>query len=369
MDKKALIAQGRQMMRICNSCRYCEGLCAVWRSMEYRREFVEADLNYLANLCHDCSECYYACQYAPPHEWDINPPLTFARLRTHSYEKYAWPRSIASAFRANGLVVSLVTALALIGVIFGIVQVRGQGALWGAVAGGNFYEIVSHNGLVTLFGVVGVLSLAVLAVGVARFAADIDENLGDLLSPATLKVALKESLALEYLDGGGWGCSYPDEESSPVRRWLHHFTFYGFMLCLAATTVGFIYDFGFGWQAPYGYLSLPVVLGTLGGIGLLVGPGGLLFFKYRRNREISDDNHSGMDSSFLVLLVLASLSGLMLLLFRETSGLGILFAVHLGLVMSLFLTAPYSKFVHGIYRFLAIAKYALERKRAQAKGG
>lgn len=369
MDNKELIAQGQQMMRICNSCRYCEGLCAVWRSMEYRREFAEGDLNYLANLCHDCSECYFACQYAPPHEWEINPPLTFARFRTYSYEKYAWPKPIASAFRANGLVVSLVTALALIGVVFGIVQVRGQGVMWKAVEGGNFYEIVSHNALVALFGVVGVLSVAVLAVGVGRFIKDINEKLSELLSPATLKMTLKETLALEYLDGGGWGCSYPDEKSSSVRRWLHHFTFYGFLLCLAATTVGFIYDFVFGWQAPYEYLSLPVVLGTLGGIGLLVGPGGLLFFKYRRNREITDENHSGMDSSFLVLLLLASVSGLLLLLLRETSALGILFAIHLGLVMSLFLTAPYSKFVHGVYRFLAIAKYALERKRTQATGG
>ena len=368
MDKKELMVQGQQMMRICNSCRYCEGLCAVWRSMEYRREFEEGDLNYLANLCHDCTECYYACQYAPPHEWEINPPLTFAKIRTASYEKYAWPRPIASAFRANGLVVSLVTSLALVSVIFAIVQVNGQGALWEAVAGGNFYEIVSHNSLVTLFGIVGALSLAVLAVGVARFLKDINEKLGELLRPATLKVALKESLGLEYLDGGGWGCSYPDDESSPVRRWLHHFTFYGFLLCLAATTVGFIYDFVFDWQAPYAYLSLPVLLGTVGGIGLLVGPVGLLFLKYQRNRDISDDNHSGMDSSFLVLLVLASLSGLLLLFFRETGYLGILFAVHLGIVMALFITAAYSKFVHGIYRFLAIAKYALERKRKQTIG-
>ena len=65
--EKDLLAQGENLMRICNSCRYCEGFCAVWRAMEYRREFPAGDLNYLANLCHDCQECYYACQYAPPH--------------------------------------------------------------------------------------------------------------------------------------------------------------------------------------------------------------------------------------------------------------------------------------------------------------
>ena len=368
MDNKELMVQGQHMMRICNACRYCEGLCAVWRSMEYRREFPEGDLNYLANLCHDCTECYYACQYAPPHEWDLNPPLTFARIRTSSYEKYAWPRGLASAFRANGLVVSLVTVLALVGVLFGIVGVQGQDSMWTAIPGGDFYKIVSHNALVTLFGIVGALSLTALCVGMVRFLNDIDEKFIDLMTPSVVAQTVKEVINLKYLDGGGWGCSYPDDESSPLRRWLHHCTFYGFLFCLAATTVGFIYDFVFGWPAPYGYLSLPVVLGTVGGVGLLIGPLGLLFFKFRRNRDISDDNHSGMDSSFLVLLLLASGSGLLLLFFRETSALGLLFAVHLGIIMSFFLAAPYSKFVHGIYRFLAIGKYVLERKREQTIG-
>ena len=368
MDRKELITQGQQMMRICNSCRYCEGLCAVWRSMEYRREFSEGDLNYLANLCHDCSECYYACQYAPPHEWNINPPQTFAKLRTYSYEKYAWPGIIASAFRANGIVVYLVTALGLAGFILGIVLTQGNEALWGAVSGGNFYEIVSHDTMVGLFGLTGLLIILVLAVGLFRFLADIKEKLGELISPSTLGVTLKEALSLEYLDGGGWGCAYPKDEASPVRSWLHHCIFYGFLLCLAATTVGFIYDFVFDWQAPYDYTSLPVLLGTAGGLGLLIGPIGLLYFKMSRDPEVADDSRTGMDSSFLVLLALISLSGLLLLLFRSTAAIGLLLAVHLGFVLAFFVIAPYSKFVHGIYRFFAIAKYARERKRKQSIG-
>ena len=369
MNSDELLVQGQQMMRICNSCRYCEGLCAVWRSMEYRREFSEGDLNYLANLCHDCTECYYACQYAPPHDWAINPPLTFARIRTDSYEKYAWPKGLASAFRANGLVVSLVTVLGLITFILGIAQIQGRANMFRTIAGGDFYQVVSHDAMVVLFGLVGLLSVGALSVGVARFVADMDEKFSSLMQPRVMLDTIKETINLKYLDGGGWGCSYPDDERSPVRRWLHHFTFYGFLLCVAATTVGFIYDFVFNWPAPYEFLSLPVILGTLGGIGLLIGPVGLLSFKFRRNRDISDDNHSGMDSSFLVLLALASGSGLLLLFFRETSALAILLAIHLGIVMGFFLTAPYSKFVHGIYRFLAIGKYVLERRREKTIGG
>ena len=49
MLDKALKHEGQEMMRICNSCRYCEGYCAVWPAMEYRRSFPSSDLIYLAN--------------------------------------------------------------------------------------------------------------------------------------------------------------------------------------------------------------------------------------------------------------------------------------------------------------------------------
>ena len=40
-----------------------------------------------------------------------------------------------------------------------------------------------------------------------------------------------------------------------------------------------------------------------------------------------------------------------------------LLCVHLGVVLALFLSLPYGKFVHGLYRFLALVKYAAERKQ------
>jgi citrate/tricarballylate utilization protein len=368
MAENDLLGEGQEMMRICNSCRYCEGFCGVWRAMEYRREFSAGDLNYLSNLCHDCSECYYACQYAPPHEWAINPPLTFARIRGRSYEQYAWPKALVSAFRANGLVVALLSALAFMVFMFGVVYRQGTQALTTAVAGGDFYQVASHNTLIVTFGVVGLFSALALGIGLLRFCRDIGAPVPDLLKPSVLITTFKEVLRLEYLDGGGWGCTYPGDESSQLRRWFHHFTFYGFMLCFAATTLGAVYHYVFGWHAPHGFLSLPVILGTLGGIGLLAGPCGLLVMKASRNRDITDEKQSGIDTAFLVLLLLTSATGLLLLVLRETAAMGLLLVIHLGVVMALFLTFPYGKFVHSIYRFAAIAKYALERERKQTLG-
>ncbi len=46
--------QVKQALQICNACRYCETFCAVFPAMTKRLEFNEADIHYLANLCHNC---------------------------------------------------------------------------------------------------------------------------------------------------------------------------------------------------------------------------------------------------------------------------------------------------------------------------
>lgn len=125
-----------------------------------------------------------------------------------------------------------------------------------------------------------------------------------------------------------------------------------------------IYHFA-GHVAPHPYLSLPVVLGTLGGVGLLIGPVGLYWLKRRRDAAIVDAKQDGMDVSFLALLFLTSLTGLLLLVLRETAAMGVLLRIHLGIVLGLFLTLPYGKFVHGIYRSAALVRSVLEATRGK----
>src|SRR5437899_3996249 len=83
--------EAARQMQICNACRYCEGFCAVFPAMTRRLEFGKADVNYLANLCHNCGACYHACQYAPPHDFGVNVPQAMARVRLETYSEYAWP--------------------------------------------------------------------------------------------------------------------------------------------------------------------------------------------------------------------------------------------------------------------------------------
>ena len=45
-----------------------------------------------------------------------------------------------------------------------------------------------------------------------------------------------------------------------------------------------------------------------------------------------------------------------------------LLAIHLGFVMGLFLTMPYGKFAHGLYRVAALLKNAIEKRQLNKMG-
>jgi citrate/tricarballylate utilization protein len=364
----ALLDDGARVMRICNACRYCEGFCAVFPAMERRLAFDQKDLNYLANLCHDCGECYYSCQYAPPHEFALNLPKTLAEIRRATYQKYAWPAWLSGVFRRSGLILIL---SAVIAPLFFFVMLRSNfpAAMFSAhpVSQGSFYVVMPHEVMIATFGIAGLLVAFALVAGFLKFWREAGEPVSALLSPAILARAISDTMRLRYLDGGGEGCAYPSEVPSQARRWFHHLTFYGFLLCFAATTVAAIYHNAFGWMAPYAWSSLPVILGCLGGTGLLIGPVGLLWLKRRRDAELSDGTQSAMDIAFLVMLCLTALTGFLLLVLRESSSMGTVLAAHLGIVMGLFLTIPYGKFVHAIYRFGALAHNAAEELREQRR--
>jgi citrate/tricarballylate utilization protein len=379
MPLDELTREGAHVMTVCNACRYCEQYCPVFPAMEQRLAFPKADMNYLANLCHNCGECLYACQYAPPHEFGIDVPRTLARIRLRSYEEYAWPQPLAAAFRRQNLATGLLLAVGLTVVMLAATLATRGPALWNPGDAGDFYAVMPHGVMIALFGGVGLFVMLALGIGVRRCRRDMDSvpvpSAFDHVASGSTAVAsgfsrlsvasgfsrksLRDILTLRHLHATGDDCVTAEEVRVPWRRWFHHCTFYGFMLCFASTSVAALYH-SLGWVAPHAYTSLPVVLGTLGGVGLLIGPAGLLLERRRRDPALTDPAQRGLDASFLVLLLLTSLTGLLLLVLRHEAAMGILLILHLGIVLALFLTLPYGKFVHGFYRTVALLKYHRE---------
>jgi citrate/tricarballylate utilization protein len=357
-----LVSEGARVMTVCNACRYCEQYCPVFPALERRMTFGHADLAYLANLCHNCGECLYACQYAPPHEFAINVPRTLAELRLASYEDSCWPSPLARAFRRH----SVATALGLAGgfaAIFATSLVTLDPAAWDrAGTSGEFYAVVPHVVMVGLFGAVAIFVAAALAIGMRRYWNQIAGSQGSA-SIGGASQALRDALTLTHLHPRGVDCVDDEESRAPSRRWFHHATFYGFASCVLSTSLAAVYHTVFGWQAPYAYTSLPVIFGTLGGAGLVAGPLGLLLLGRRRDPALADPAQAGLDASFLTLLVATSVTGLALLALRHSQAMSALLVAHLGAVLALFVTLPYGKFVHGFYRAAALVLSARESLR------
>ena len=352
-----------RQLQICNGCRYCEGFCAVFPAMTRRLEFGKADIHYLANLCHNCGACLHACQYAPPHEFAINVPKSMATVRGQTYADYAWPQALGVLYKNNGLTVSMALALSLS--LFLMLAIQSNGSLWGGPVQNGFYAIFPHNLMVSMFAPIFLWSVLALALGVTKFWREVTPATSGapLSSPAAAEAA-HDALRLKYLGGGhGDGCNNEDDAFTLARKRMHHLTFYGFMLCFAATSVATLYHYAFGWPAPYDYTSLPKILGTVGGIALAIGTLGLWRLNLARDPQHGDSQQRPMDRGFIALLFFISVTGLALMLSKNTLAMPVLLAVHLGMVMALFLTLPYGKFAHGIFRTAALLRFAVEKRQ------
>ena len=361
------MAEARRAMEVCNACRYCEGFCAVFPAMELRREFATGDLNYLANLCHSCRGCYYACQYAPPHEFGINVPRVLAEVRAESYAHYAWPGPLARLYERNGLVMALAMAGSVAAVLLLAFVLQRHAILFGpqpVVPGQGFYNVIPYGAMVWTASATFLFSLVAMGVGFARFWRDTGGRGRELIQAKPLLQALRDAATLRYLGGAGHGCNDRDESFSQARRHYHHAMAYGFMLCFASTSVATLYDHFLGWPAPYSFWSIPVLLGTVGGFGLIAGCAGLFWLKLAGDHEPQAAKLLGADAGLLLLLLLVGVTGLLLLAVRASGAMGVMLAVHLGFVLALFLTMPYSKFVHGVYRLGALIRHAIERPDA-----
>ncbi|HSC40656.1 MAG TPA: tricarballylate utilization 4Fe-4S protein TcuB [Candidatus Binatia bacterium] len=361
-----LVKDGARQMTICNACRYCEGYCAVFPAMEQRRVFTKADLTYLANLCFDCRDCYYACQYAPPHEFGVNIPKLMSELRADTYREFTWPTILSGLFKHNAVAVTAITVASIIIILALVLLFQGANVLFATHLGeATFYRVVPFAAMTVVPSLIALYGFAIFIIGAVRFWRETGGTPLEMLDPAAFWRATKDAFGLAYMKGGGAGCNYPAESFSSTRRWCHHLVFYGFLLDFASTTIAAFYDHFLGWQAPYPYFSAPVVLGAVGGIGLMIGTVGLLYLKSQSDRTPADASMLKMDVAFLVLLFLTSCTGLVLLAFRETSAMGTLLVIHLGLVAGLFITAPYGKFAHVVYRYAALVRYAIEEQRVR----
>ena len=99
-----------------------------------------------------------------------------------------------------------------------------------------------------------------------------------------------------------------------------------------------------------------MLTGVLGGAGLAAGCAGLVVLRSRSDSARTDAVLRSRDLSQLLALLVLSVTGLLTLVLRGTAAFAPVLVIHLGAVVACFAIAPYTKFVHVIYRFLALVQ-------------
>lgn len=355
-----LIAEANRQFSICNACRYCEGLCSVFPAMELRTAFTQGDVAYLSTLCHDCRACVDACPFSPPHEFAIDISALTSVARAETFEHFARPRAfwrvLARGSTVTGLTIATLVFFAL------VAAASGASAIFARHTGeGAFYEVITYLWILVPALVAGGATLAAVVAGGLAFARETRrDGRHSLLDLRAIAAATRNVLALTNLKGGGGGCRYPGQRRSPVRRYLHHAVFYGFFAMFASTVSAAIWQDFLGREPPYPFFSVPVLLGTGGGIATTVGCLGFVVIGARsRGSGKSSESHR-LDRLFATTLLAATTTGLLLLAVRSTRLMGPALIVHLGVLGGLFLTFPYSKLVHAVYRYLALVRSHVE---------
>jgi citrate/tricarballylate utilization protein len=316
--------------------------------------FADGNITHLANLCHNCRGCYYSCQYTAPHEFKLNFPAALADVRQESWERHAWPQPLARAFHESGVAIAA-ALLAGFAVLFGVLQsLRPED-------GAGFYAYLAHGAMVALFLPAFLLPLASVTVSLRGYWREIG---GRPLHWRDVMAAGRSSARLKNLDGGqGQGCNFEQgDRYSDWRRWLHQAVLYGFLLSFASTSTGTILHYVFDMQAPYGPFSLPKLLGVPGGILLTVGCAGLAILKTKADPALGAVRVWGGEMALVLLLGATGATGLVLYAATGTAAVPVLLAIHLGTVLAFFLLLPFSKMVHGFYRFATLI--AEEQKKA-----
>lgn len=346
MSLDTLISEARRQVEICNACRYCEGYCSVFPAIARQKAFSDGDITQLANLCHNCRGCYYACQYTEPHEFALNLPAALAEVRHDSWERHIHPQAFAKLFQSSGVAIAALMVVVLSWAFWAI-------AAWAPAEGEGFYAVLAHDTLVAIFMPAFLAPLVLIGLGLRNYWREVGGGhfrLSDMMS------ALASAGRMKNLSGGqDQGCNFEQADRySDRRRQYHQAMMYGFLLCFAATSVGTVMHYGLGWKAPYPLFSLPKLLGLTGGVLMLIGGTGLAWLKTKADPALGSAKAWSGEMAFILLLVLVAASGLLLYMLGGTPAMPAVFALHMASILVLFFLMPFSKMVHGFFRLTAL---------------
>jgi quinone-modifying oxidoreductase subunit QmoC len=385
--RDALFERGGANASKCYQCATCSSVCelAPANAPFPRRQVLMAQWGLEDQLvadpgpwlCHQCNDCSVRC----PRE--VNPGDVMSAVRAMAVEKLAFPGFLGSMVgNVNKtwpllVITPIVFWFALLIAITGLGEIDGHNTLEPSALLGQFFwdSYVPHSLIyIVYFAATGWVALALFVQGSKfwKMLGTKQKRNGTLIG-ALVGVFVSIALHSKFAS-----CDH----GVPKRRWGHFLLMWGFVGAAVTSGWAVVYLYGdtifFSWFFkifPFEKPGYPVeithwvkLLGNASAIALVVG-GLLLWINRRTTGDKLVGSTNPFDRFFLWVVLAVIGTGVFTEVLRFVPGISPMigfgvYILHLGIVLCLFLTLPYSKFAHILYRTLAMAHERLTEKSA-----
>lgn len=358
--REELARRGAASAARCIQCATCSTVCdlATPGSMFPRRQVLWAQWG-LADrlradasvwLCHQCNDCTVRCPR------DAKPGDAMAAIRALVVEDLGAPRVMARLVGSAGTTWPILLAVP---VIFWALLVQAVNGFAVPRTPLVYADVVPQWMIYAVFLPAGAFALVAGAVGARRAWTAWGEGAprsGSLLR-GLLAVAGDVLLHRRFATCG----------AARPRRLGHLLLLWGFLGALVTTTLlGVLIDVA-GVRTPLPQLHPVKLLGNLSAI--LLAAGVVLLSLHRAGNAAAAGATRAFDLFLVALVTLLVFSGLgaeLARLWLPAKAALAVYVLHLGMVLSLFLTFPFSKLAHALYRTLAMAHERLTTDRRQS---
>ncbi len=348
--REELRRRGGDTAQRCFQCATCSAVCELAPDGEPfpRRQMLLAQWGMVDRLvadpavwlCHQCNDCTRRCPR------DARPGDVLQAVRSLVIERLAAPRWLGRLVgRARATWPVLVGAP----LAFWIVLLGLTGHLQMPARVLHYAQVVPHAIIYAVFLPVALWVIVAAGTGAARFW----KVLG-AVGPPRSGPALPALLATlgEIASHRRFGLC----EAARPRRWAHFFLMWGFVGAAVTSGLLVVALYGFGLEMPLPLDDPIKILGNLSAVLLVIGGSMLVYERLAGRREVSGAT-TAFDTFFLGVVVAVIVTGVLVEIGRFTFAgevAGWIYVLHLSAVSALFVTFPYSKFAHFVYRTLAM---------------
>jgi quinone-modifying oxidoreductase subunit QmoC len=358
-----VIGLGGQDLKKCYQCATCAVACPISPDNKPfpRKEMIAASWGLKDKLvgnadiwlCHNCGDCSTLCPRG------AKPGDVLAAVRSYAIQEYAQPKKLADMINnpkklpvLMAIPVVLFLVIGLMAKLFGLhwldITPNGDSIVHAKFIHSTLVDVVM---IPTFF-----FSIGVFALGLRRFMADIHKDAlicgktdKEKIDPKGFVEALVKVIPTVLQHKKFTECGENAE-----RATSHMMVFFGFLGLFIVTNIFFVVMYGFGIHGPYSQLNPVKWLGNIAGVSLIIGAALMI-----KDRITKDDQVSAYKDWFIVVLALAlGLTGMLTQMTRIGGAACMSYSIyllHLICIWTFFISLPFSKFAHIIYRTVAMA--------------